>query len=767
MESINLKEKQEFIIFELIQDSLGLNDPILFKNYLTEIYNDIVNLINDQNVKLMTILAFNDYLKISMYITGKIYNSFSNKSPYGLTKEEFVDNMFKIYKGSFEETIKVIFNILDFDKEGIIKKDEVKLFLRHLPISGELEEEEKAEEKRLKGKNENGEDITDRILKIQMKSLEEIDKIIDSSFNKFGDKMNLEQFTEITIKQNSEIFLRILFFLCYRMPFSSQNVEEMRAKYNKTNEIDFQKITVNRPRRNSLILPTGIFSRKFNIRKYSLKENEESFGDLTLKDKENKKDNKDKPKISNNNFLMRKESKSLSPENKNTNKNCIEVNNKHMKESEKKKLTKNSKDLQEKNKINNYLKTNVKKDNNPLTKLSTININEPVKSKIKKEKIKDYIANNKDIRYENWVYKRTKTGKLRKFYLVLINRDIYYYKSEMKTDFVGMHNLTGYYFLDTEERNTIEGKEYFAFKIYNKNKYKERKFFTDDAFIYKQFVYIIKKSTCYFKFSDLYELYKEIGKGSFGVVYLGQHKKTKQLVAIKILKKEKIDYLEEFEIIRTEIDILKLCHHPNILRILDNFEDNDYIYIVTEYIEGGTLRTYLKEKKDNLTEKKAAEFMFQIASGIKYLHQFGIVHRDLKPANISLKKQKDLYIIKIMDFGISQIMAPNQITNSSSGTLVFEAPETVQKAPQNKEVDIWAMGVMLYYMMNGSYPFSGEDKEIKKNIVNQEVIIPRSNFLGRSEKVKDLIKLCLKKDRKERINIDEFMNHPWFKENGF
>ena len=96
----------------------------------------------------MTILAFNDYLKISMYITGKIYNSFSNISTYGLTKEEFVDNMFKIYKGSFEETIKVIFNILDFDKEGIIKKDEVKLFLRHLPISGELEEEEKKGKKK-------------------------------------------------------------------------------------------------------------------------------------------------------------------------------------------------------------------------------------------------------------------------------------------------------------------------------------------------------------------------------------------------------------------------------------------------------------------------------------------------------------------------------------------------------------------------------------------------------------------------------------------
>ena len=158
--------------------------------------------------------------------------------------------------------------------------------------------------------------------------------------------------------------------------------------------------------------------------------------------------------------------------------------------------------------------------------------------------------------------------------------------------------------------------------------------------------------------------------------------------------------------------------------------------------------------------------MFQIASGIKYLHQFGIVHRDLKPANISLKKQNDSDIIKIMDFGISEIISPNQISNSSSGTLIFLAPETLQGALQNKEIDIWAIGVILYYIMYGKYPFNGEKSELKKKIVDQEVIISNWNYFGRSEKVKDLIKRCLEKDPEKRINIDEFMNHPWFKENG-
>ena len=325
------------------------------------------------------------------------------------------------------------------------------------------------EEKRLKGKNEKNDNIVEKILKIHVKSLEEIDNIINSSFNKFQDKMDLEQFTEVTIKKNSEIFLRILFFLYDRMPFSFQNVEAMRAKYNQTKEEDFQKISTNASKRNSLVLPKGKFSEKFKINEFAINEIDKSFGDLTLNDKENKKINEEKVKTTNNNnFLLRKESKSISPELKN--------NNKPKKENEIKGTIKTIKNFQDKNKFNN-LNMNEKKDNiyfkvqdNLLTKLPTINKKEDNKNEIKKEKIKGYILNNKNIKYENWVYKRTKTGKLRKFYLVLINRDIYYYKSEMKTDFVGMHNLTGYYFLDTEERNTIEGKEYFAFKIYNKNK---------------------------------------------------------------------------------------------------------------------------------------------------------------------------------------------------------------------------------------------------------------------------------------------------------
>ena len=124
-----------------------------------------------------------------------------------------------------------------------------------------------------------------------------------------------------------------------------------------------------------------------------------------------------------------------------------------------------------------------------------------------------------------------------------------------------------------------------------------------------------------------------IGKGKFGVVNLGIHKKTGQQVAIKIINKENIKSVEDKELVRIEIGILKLCHHPNIVKLLDHLENTEYIYIVMEYIEGGTLGNYFKKKKFNFSEKQASNIMIQIASGVKYLHQYGIVHRDLKPDN--------------------------------------------------------------------------------------------------------------------------------------
>ena len=812
MGNSDFKEKQEFVTFELIQDSLGLKDPTIFKKYLTEVFNDLANSVNNQNKKFITRMAFYDYIKLPIFIAEKVFKSFTKLSTQGLCEEEFVDNLFKLYMGSFEETISIIFNILDFDRDGIIKKEDVKIFLSYLPINDDEEEGLGVKPKDEKNKT----DLVTKIFGTQMKSLEEIDDILNKAFKKYEDKMNLNQFTEIITENNSEIFLQILCFLYEQMPFSAENVEAMKIKYNQIKEEDLQtmaedyrqrtkksgSIRIKTPKRDTLLSPAGIFLKKFRVRKFSLNENETYFGEFRLSDKSNKKLSLDTTKASDNNSLSRKASKSISPKmqknlildlgnkkinndpyNKNIdivrldNDNYIEKNNNQMEIEENidiKELVKNSRQgytsptkyLQDKSYINR-LAVNNKNYFNIGTQLRPIKeYDDENDNKINEKMEIKVVMNNSNVTYENWVYKLTETGKMRRFYLVLVNKDIYYYKSDSKKDFVGMHNLSGCFVQECTEIKNFEGKDYYSFEIYCKNKSKLRKYFAEKESICKDFVQQIKNAIGYVKFSDLYEMKEVIGKGKFGVVNLGIHKKTGQQVAIKILNKENIKTLEDKELVQIEIGILKLCHHPNIVRLLDHLENNDYIYIVTEYIEGGTLGQYFKKKKFNFSERQATNIMSQIASGVKYLQQYGIVHRDLKPDNIMITQQNDFGVIKIMDFGLSKIISPNERMVDGYGTLSYVAPEVLLRTPYNKEVDIWSMGVILFYMLTGKLPFRGKkEQEVAEKIVYEDLEFDEDDWEIRSQSVQDLIKCCLEKNREKRITIDEFINHPWFKKN--
>jgi serine/threonine protein kinase len=158
--------------------------------------------------------------------------------------------------------------------------------------------------------------------------------------------------------------------------------------------------------------------------------------------------------------------------------------------------------------------------------------------------------------------------------------------------------------------------------------------------------------------------------------------------------------------------------------------------------------------------------MNQIASGIKYLHQYGIVHRDLKPDNIMITQQNEYGVLKIMDFGLSKIVSPNERMVDGYGTLSYVAPEVLLRTPYNKEVDIWSMGVILFYMLSGRLPFRGkQEQEVAEKIVYDPLVFDEDDWDTRSQKVQDLISRCLEKKKEDRITIEEFINHPWFKKN--
>ena len=156
----------------------------------------------------------------------------------------------------------------------------------------------------------------------------------------------------------------------------------------------------------------------------------------------------------------------------------------------------------------------------------------------------------------------------------------------------------------------------------------------------------------------------------------------------------------------------------------------------------------------------------QIASGIKYLHQYGIVHRDLKPDNIMITQQNDFGIIKIMDFGLSKIVSPQEKMVDGYGSLSYVAPEVLLRTPYNKEVDIWSLGVILFYMLSRHLPFRGSKEDVVANkIVYDSLEFDEEEWETRSKTVRNLIISCLEKKAENRITIEQFLNHPWFKKN--
>ena len=780
------KINSEFITFELIQESLGLKNQALFKKYLQEVFVDLSTKKEKSKTKYLSRLTFYDYIKLPIFISEKLFNSFASSSQQeGLSEDEFVDGFFKLYMGTFKQTTKTIFDLLDFDKDGIIKKEDVKIILSYLPLNDVSEEQEKTLES------------VKEVLGVQMKSLDEIDDIVSKTFKKYEDKMNFEQFKAVQNKK-SDVLLQIICFLYQEKPFSAKNIESLKLKYGQIEDDEYEKmmnaygkgpkkhvsVKIKTPNQTSVLSPAGtFFRRKFSIKGFKLDESTKNTNDSNKTKSEDimaqkmlskKVENSNNSEFTINEETGKKKGNEIDPYDKNI--SMVRLNNERTLEDIKQFK---SKEYNNKENIKEFLDKSKQRYSSPtkyLQEKASYNSLALMNKDIDYEKnlipineeneFQNEIIEEKNIMYENWVFKLTENKKIKRFYLVLINKDIYYYKDQEKKNMLGMHNLSGCFVQEIQETLKHEGNEYYIFEIFFNNKSKTRKYYTPDKEIMKKFVSKIKEAIGYMKFTDFYDLKEVIGKGKFGVVNLGIHKKTQQQVAVKIINKDSITTIEDKELVRIEIGILKLCHHPNVVRLLDHLENEDYIFIVTEYIEGGTLGQYFKKKNFNFSERQASSIMSQIANGVKYLHKYGIVHRDLKPDNIMITQQNDFGIVKIMDFGLSKIVSTQEKMVDGYGTLSYVAPEVLLRTPYNKEVDIWSMGIILYYMLCGHLPFKGNKEVIiAEKIVNDDLEFDEDEWEVRSKKVRELIISCLKKEPEERITIDDFLNHPWFKKN--
>jgi calcium-dependent protein kinase len=261
--------------------------------------------------------------------------------------------------------------------------------------------------------------------------------------------------------------------------------------------------------------------------------------------------------------------------------------------------------------------------------------------------------------------------------------------------------------------------------------------------------------------ADNYTIISKLGSGAFGSVKLALHNLSGQKRAIKTIKKQSItNEMREKAKFFWEVDILKKTDHPNILKLYEFYEDEQYYHLVLEHVAGGELFDFIVQSK-HLSESIAAEFMRQILSAVAYCHKNNIVHRDLKPQNLLIDKDSNHLIIKVADFGTSTIIDPRNLLNHKYGTAYYVAPEVLSRK-YNEKCDIWSCGVILYIILSGKPPFDGNnEKEILTRVMQGHFSLNGVEWSRVSSEAKTFISKMLKFDPDARISADEALKDPW------
>ncbi|XP_059167163.1 serine/threonine-protein kinase DCLK3-like isoform X2 [Physella acuta] len=262
-----------------------------------------------------------------------------------------------------------------------------------------------------------------------------------------------------------------------------------------------------------------------------------------------------------------------------------------------------------------------------------------------------------------------------------------------------------------------------------------------------------------------YDLGRKLGDGNFAIVRLSRNKETGQEVAIKVIDKSKLKGKDQM--VENEIDIMKDCSQPNIVRLYEEFETIERIYLVMELVKGGDLFDAITQSV-KFGEMESAMMVRDVCNALFYLHSRSIVHRDLKPENLLVHRNKDGTItLKLADFGLA--MEVKELIYTVCGTPTYVAPEILTEIGYSLEVDMWAVGVITYILLCGFPPFRSPDRnqsELFEFIKAGEYQFLSPYWDNTSRSAKDLISRLLIVDRRKRYTSVDVLCHRWVVCNG-
>lgn len=249
--------------------------------------------------------------------------------------------------------------------------------------------------------------------------------------------------------------------------------------------------------------------------------------------------------------------------------------------------------------------------------------------------------------------------------------------------------------------------------------------------------------------ADRYEIVGKVGTGGMADVYKAKDHTLGRFVGIKVLKQEfseDVNFVTKF---RTEAQSAAGLEHPNIVNIYDVGSENSIHYIVMEYVEGITLKTYI-EKKGQLSFKEAVSIAIQVGRGIEAAHNKHIIHRDIKPQNIIISTEGK---VKVTDFGIARAASSNTINSDVMGSVHYASPEQARNGFVDGKSDIYSLGIVMYEMVTGRVPFDGESTvAIAIQHLQEEMIRPSAYAPELPISLEKIILKCTQKSPDRRYD---------------
>ena len=709
--SIDHYSKNISLILEYIKIPIP-KDNFIF--YLTFLHKSIQN--DNKNIETETFFNINNY---PLFISNKIFSSLTKFESEFLTENEFISFYVKLYYGNFYDKAKLVFDMLDFSKKKKIKKEDCIIFLYQFFIK--------------KNKYTNKE------------NLQLINKIIDNFFN---DKsiITFGEYVEKIQNNNSDLLFLVLINLVYYKNFRLEQIKffylktfkiNLYEKINYLNEYNYLDIyPIYEPSENLFLY----FRKYLNLNQfiYYLK-NEDDF-DENLYELNRFEDNLiqlkeyNKKILKKDTFNLFKSNYEFFPIHFQTN---IEPETFKSVFSDK-----------------NVSKFTFIKSSNPELKFNEIyihintqcmfcHINLSKSNKILSiPEIKEFKTENV---YIQLIYDILFVFKENKFLLnniFLLNKVLEIYEDE--------YFFCIYY---------INGLKPNILKLQFSNKNDKNK-------ILKIFFQKLK----FRKIEDNYNLMFEIANGAFGKIYYSLSKHSDKEFAIKKISKNFFKQTSNQTNIHWEIavcQILSNIKHNNIIKIVDIYENLNENYIVFEFIKE-CLADYISTTwpKKNVIIK----ILYQLADAVSLLNTFGIIHKDLKISNILINDHSDeKFNIKLIDFGISKIIGKYEYLKETTGTLIYISPEVINKKAYNFKEDVWAFGIIAYYLYKHKFPFNFKDSilEFSRDIKLYQTKLDQTeihlDFNKKCDKndtlIINIINMCLNKQIFYRPYIEEILTY--------